>query len=267
MTMGMGMGWSLKRRTPEQPGTGAPPAAGSAEAKPAPKCPFARLFGSRGASSLADELKARTREAHDRAERHPVQARMIRGTLSPAEYAAWLVQMRAIWRELDPALAGLARVDPRVAAVVREYHPHGHRVDEDLAFLAREMGVAEGAIAVASATREMAAEISRSAGDPARRVGVLGVWYVLEGSANGGRFIAKALTKAFGWSGGLGVRSMDPHGEEQRERWQRWRADIDAQAWSADERGLILGRANAMFEAVHEAMEEMSPSAPVPAAT
>ncbi|MDX2017592.1 MAG: biliverdin-producing heme oxygenase [Planctomycetota bacterium] len=257
------MGWSLPRRTPEQQGTGAEHGASSAEAKPAPKCPFARLFGSRGASSLADELKARTREAHDRAERHPVQARMVRGTLSPAEYAAWLVQMRAIWRELDPTLAGLARVDPRVAAVFRAYHPHAHRVDEDLEFLATTMGVSVPSIAVTPAARALAGHIAHAAGDPSRRVGVLGVWYVLEGSANGGRFIAKALTTAFGWTDGAGVRSMDPHGDQQRLRWQQWRADIDAQAWSADERALILERANAMFEAVHEAMEEMGASVSV----
>lgn len=249
------MGWMARTSAG---GSVQPHAAG--EPKPAPKCPFARLFGARGASSLADELKARTREAHDRAERHPIQARMVRGTLSPAEYAAWLVQMREIWRELDPALALLAREDARVGAVLRAYHPHAHRVEEDLEFLARTMGVATDAIAVAPAAREIAREIARSVSEPARRVGVLGVWYVLEGSANGGRFIAKALAKAFGWVGGAGVRSMDPHGEDQRARWQQWRADIDAQAWSAEERGLILARANAMFEAVHEAMEQMSTS-------
>ncbi|HVZ95222.1 MAG TPA: hypothetical protein VG797_12000, partial [Phycisphaerales bacterium] len=57
------------------PAVGAPAVTAAAT----PKCPFARLFGGTkpAAPSLADELRERTREAHTRAEKHPVQARMV----------------------------------------------------------------------------------------------------------------------------------------------------------------------------------------------
>jgi len=201
-----------------------------------------------GIQSMAMELKERTREAHTRAERHPIQGRMVRGTVSRAEYAAYLGQLLHLWNAIDDGVAKAAARDPRVRAMVREYHPHAWRVRADLRFYGRS-----GDVPALPATAKMVEMIHAAAESPA----IIGPWYVLEGSANGGRYIAKALAGAFRLEGRDGLLTMDPHGEAQRERWQAWREALDAQAFSEGERAAILAAANAAFDGMGAMMEEM----------
>lgn len=197
------------------------------------------------ALGLATALRDRTREAHTKAERHPVQSRMARGVITREEYAAYLGQLLHVWNEIDDGLARGAKRDPRIGAMVQEYHPHAWRVRSDLRFYGR------GEAAPLDVTRRMM-EMVRAAGDCAA---IVGVWYVLEGSANGGRYIAKSLATAFKLDGRDGLMTMDPHGEAQRERWQEWRRALDAQAFSDAEKAEILAAANATFEWMYAMME------------
>lgn len=225
-----------------------------AKAASGSKCPFARLMG-REPASLADTLREKTKDAHSRAERHPMQARMVQGCVTRGEYAAWLVQMLAMWRSLDAALKSLAGKDERLGAMLRPYHVHAHRIEEDLA----HMGFAHDAAGVQPTAAAFASAV-RDAGERGH-VGVIGAWYVLEGSTNGGRFIAKALSRSLDLPGTKGLTSFDPHGEQQRPRWQAWRADLDAQAWTESERDAIVATASATFDAIYDLMEELAPSA------
>lgn len=220
-----------------------------------PKCPFARLFGgarhAEPAPSLADALRERTRKAHARAEKHPVQARMVKGEATRAEYAAWLGQMLPVWRAVDSGLAELAARDGRIAAMVRPYHAHADRVAADLEFLGQRGG---GHPPLPATTRFVAlVERAAESGGPA----LAGIWYVLEGSANGGRFIARALARGLGIAGPQGLTSLDPHGERQRDYWQAWRAGLDAQPFGQAEREAIIAAATAAFDAVWEVMEDL----------
>lgn len=230
--------------------------ADASQSSSTPKCPFSRLFGGTKpvevVPSLADTLKERTREAHARAEKHPVQARMVKGEVSRAEYAAWLGQMLPVWRAVDAGLAALAARDARVAAMVKPYHAHADRVAADLKFL----GQCGGCHPALAATTRFVALVERAAsGDgPA----LVGVWYVLEGSANGGRFIAKALSRGLNIAGPEGLTSFDPHGERQREYWQAWRAGLDAQTFTGAEREAIVATAAATFDAIGEVMEDLA---------
>ncbi len=197
--------------------------------------------------SLADELKLATRDAHTKAERHPVQARMISGRMEKAEYIAYLSQNLVVWQALDTALAS-AR-DPRVVGFRRAYHEHAPRILADIAHLNGGKPIDEPL----PQTQEFVQLIARVAGGP----GLLGVWYVLEGSTNGGRFIAKALGPALGLTGPDGLRTLDPHGEAQRERWSAWRAGLDAQVFTPGERQEIIAAANDTFAAMYDLMEGM----------
>lgn len=228
------------------------------QSKPAPKCPFARMTGGTAEGqqpalpSLADALKERTREAHARAEKHPVQARMVKGQVTRAEYAAWLGQMLPVWRAVDTGLSALAARDPRVAAMVKPYHAHAHRVEADLAFLGQNASDHPPV----PATVRFVERINSAAASGG--LGLVGVWYVLEGSANGGRFIAKALSKSLDIVGPEGLTSFDPHGERQREYWQAWRSALDAQVFTPAEREACIATASATFDAVWEVMEDMT---------
>jgi len=220
-------------------------------AKPAGKCPFAHMAGT-PLVSLADTLKERTKEAHARAERHEVQAKMVKGEITRQEYGSWLGQMLPLWHALDTQLSALAARDARVASMVKPYHAHADRVAADLKFLGQS---ANDHLAL-GATTQFIKFINNTVatGLP----GVVGVWYVLEGSANGGRFIAKALSRGLGIAGPDGLTSFDPHGERQREYWQAWRAALDANSFTNAERDAIISAANDTFDAIYNIMEDMN---------
>lgn len=224
-------------------------------AKPAAKCPFARLLGS-PAVGLADTLKERTKDAHARAEKHPIQAKMVKGEVTREQYAAWLGQMLPVWRAVDAGLCGLAARDARVAAMVKPYHAHAERIAADLKFLG-QCGGCHPALPATARFVELVKSTAASGGP-----GLVGVWYVLEGSANGGRYIAKALSRGLGIAGPEGLTSFDPHGERQREYWQAWRAGLDAQTFGDAEREAIAAAAGATFDAVYDVMEDMSGEGP-----
>ncbi|NCY23254.1 biliverdin-producing heme oxygenase, partial [bacterium] len=79
---------------------------------------------------------------------------------------------------------------------------------------------------------------------------LMGIFYVFEGSKNGARFIAKALAKAWGLSDTASFRYLDPHGEEQRGLWVKFRADMDAIAWTPTEQDQMVQAAQATFDAI-----------------
>jgi heme oxygenase len=56
---------------------------------------------------------------------------------------------------------------------------------------------------------------------------LLGALYVFEGSTNGGRFIAKAVSRGFRLTDRSGTLFLDPYGEDQRSRWSEFKADLD----------------------------------------
>lgn len=185
-----------------------------------------------------------------------MQARMVKGEVTREQYAAWLGQMLPVWRAVDAGLSALAVRDPRVAAMVKPYHAHAERVAADLKFL----GQCGGCHAPLPATARFVELVNRAAASGGPEL--VGVWYVLEGSANGGRFIAKALSRGLGIAGPEGLTSFDPHGERQREYWQAWRAGLDAQTFTEAEREAIVIAASATFDAVCDVMEDMAGTPP-----
>ncbi|QKK07803.1 MAG: hypothetical protein HND58_06190 [Planctomycetota bacterium] len=75
-----------------------------------------------GVSPMLAELRERTRELHTRAERHPVQAAMVRGQSGVGGYTAYLGQMwhihEALESELGRRLEGSAALGARHAGAV-----------------------------------------------------------------------------------------------------------------------------------------------------
>ncbi len=222
------------------------------KATTAPRCPFSRATGA-AVPSLADALKERTREAHTRAERHSLQADMVTGNVTREQYAAWLGQVLHVWRAVDCGLASLAARDPRVAAMVKPYHAHADRIVADLEFL----GLRGEVDAALPATARFVDLVNGTSAGPRVGPSLVGIWYVLEGSANGGRFIAQALSRALKIAGPEGLTSFNPHGERQREYWQAWRAGLDAETFDDSERGEIIAAAAATFDAMYDLMDDL----------
>jgi heme oxygenase len=88
-------------------------------------------------------------------------------------------------------------------------------------------------------------------------VALLGSLYVVEGSTNGGRFLARVLRQA--WQvDGQGLAYFDPYGDEQPARWASFKRDMDDAGFGDHERDAIVEAAKTTFEAIAEISDEVA---------
>ncbi len=167
------------------------------------------------ASGLADRLKAATAADHAAAEGHPFQQGMVRGRVDrwafAAHQAGWLDLVRLVGTRLrarEGEWAGLAEA----------MDAHAARLEADLATLG-EGSPGERSAAVSDLD-------ARCGGEDWPPEFALGAFYVIEGSMNGNRFIARAIVRARPDLAGA-LRYFDPYGERQREIWGEFRAVVD----------------------------------------
>ncbi|NUP88373.1 MAG: biliverdin-producing heme oxygenase [Candidatus Sumerlaeia bacterium] len=194
------------------------------------------------ASGLPDRLREETRPHHDAAERHPLQAALARGTLPLETYVAHLEQLLLIHARLESWLLSESSREPRLLSVADPAHFQEANLRADL----RHFGGAESP-SPTPATRRLLDHIDQVAASCP--IGLLGFHYVLEGSKNGGRFIAIAVRRAYHLEG-AGTAYLDPHGEQQRPLWQAHRQRLGAIAVTPAEADVIIDSAKALFVAI-----------------
>jgi heme oxygenase len=168
-------------------------------------------------------LRAATATAHTRAERSSFQRALISGRLPLERYVAFLHAMRDVWQALEEVASRVPAGATR-ATLLAPQRFRRREIDRDLAHL---RGVVPTAVAPASnaAADAFVARIhALAAVDP---LALLGVFYVLEGSTNSGRYIARAMQRAYGLVDDQGVAFQDPYGDAQPERWAEWKAALD----------------------------------------
>jgi heme oxygenase len=190
-------------------------------------------------------LRDGTAADHAAAEGQPFQRALAKGRVTREAYAAYLAQLLPVHEALETRLGGSA--DARVGRIVTADQAQTANLRADLEVL--ESGVAEPAEATRKLVRAIRAERDGAA--------LLGSLYVLEGSKNGGSFIARALRKSLGFEAGRGDRYFDPHGTRQREVWAEFKARMDTEAWDQAERAKMLLGAAAMFRAIQEVSIEV----------
>lgn len=203
---------------------------------------------------VMDRLRTETMPLHEAAEGHRFQRALVSGAVTKDDYARWMGQMLLLHGALERALRRVREAESRVAAVVTDSQFRAGDLRADLGYF----GVPERAEPAPGATRAIA-EIDRLAyaTDPLDRLRILGMHYVLEGSLNGGRYIAMAVRRAFALQGVEGTKHMDPYGEAQRVTWAAFKATMDSQAWSPAEQDALVEGAKAMFLAVGAMSEDM----------
>jgi heme oxygenase (biliverdin-IX-beta and delta-forming) len=200
-------------------------------------------------ADVMDCLKEATRDLHQEAEQHPFQQAMIRGTLSRASYTCYLAQMLGVHGALESALrrhSGLRAIQK----VIRPYHFREHLLLEDLATLggdSLEPPLPLAALFVRTMTDSIRAE----------PVSSMGFLYVLEGSTNGSKYIAKSVQRALGLSGGRGTCYLNPHGDRQTEHWAAFKKDMSDCEWSDRDLEILVGAAKAMFQGIIKVSDEL----------
>ncbi len=207
--------------------------------------------------SIMTLLKSATADLHQAAESSPLQRQLVKGELPRDLYAAFLGQMYLVHAALEQAVRDASGSHPGFSTVVREYHDREQRLCEDLAFL----GVVLQDITPVEATTATLTDIARAAAD--RPIALLGMLYVLEGSTNGSKYIARAIRKAYQIEQGPGVSYLDPHGELQGDRWQAFKTDMDSVGFTESESEAIIATAKGMFRSITEISDELSLSAPI----
>ena len=199
-------------------------------------------------TQLMELLKEATGEQHRDAERRQLQRELVRGGLTPETYAAWLGQMFLVHRALWESISSRAADHAQLAAIVRDEGLHVGNLRADLA----AFGIDADDVAPLLSTKRAVEAIGRtSASGP---LSLLGYNYVLEGSMNGNRFIARALENAPGIAA---TSYLDPYGEAQRPSWQTYRERMNEAAFDEAQGERMVAAARAMFTFVAEMSDEL----------
>jgi heme oxygenase len=200
-------------------------------------------------AGIMGRLKAETAEQHAVAESKPLEAALIGGSIDHGQYKQYLAQRWVIHRELEAAADRALAQDARLASLGLPGLYQTANLEADLAHL----GVDVSTIAPMAGSEALLALI-RGADSSAP---LMGIYYVFEGSKNGARFIARSLAKAWGKKDLEGLKYLDPHGEAQRGLWMKFRQDMNAIDWSAEEQDSMVKAAQVTFDAISALDDEI----------
>lgn len=191
-------------------------------------------------------LRNETAEHHRRAEQHPFQQQLVRGLLPRPLYLRWLTQMLHVHAALEAHLERLIRRHPRLAATFDDSRRKEAALRADLAFLGGDADVP-----ALPAAQALVADFDRLAAE--EPLALLGALYVLEGSTNGSKYIARKVRPAYGLSAtGEGSRYLDPYGDEQPARWAEFKEAMGGVEFSPTEVNQLVAAARDTFDAVHD---------------
>lgn len=200
---------------------------------------------------IMSRLRDATQSLHDQAESSPFQKALIAGELPIEAYIALLEQLYHLHEPLERRLHELRRTSPVASAVLRDQHFQTPYLRDDLAHFRRSPGACEPTLAVG----QLVAAIEQTAA--ARPIALLGAHYVLEGSNNGSKFIARRLMSAYSLRPGPGLRYMDPYGEDQRAIWAAFKEAMNAHTFAEADAVAMIGMARWTFVGITSLGEEL----------
>jgi heme oxygenase len=182
------------------------------------------------------QLRALTWTDHRRAEQMPYLDALVNGRLPLSGYTAMVVQHYPIYAALEKAAADL-RSDPVAGPFTDDGLTRLPALAADLRVLAGEDWPA--LVVPTPATARYVARIEECATWPGGFVAHHYTRYL--GDLSGGQYIASALRRVYGLDGNAGTEFyiFDTLGD-LTEFKQRYRDQLDATAWSAEERARVL---------------------------
>ena len=196
-------------------------------------------------AGIMGRLKSETAAQHAEAESKPLEAALVAGAIGQDQYKKYLAQRWLIHRELESTTDQALKKDARLQSLGLPDLYQTKNLESDLA----QLGVDLKSIEPMKGATKLIAEI-KSAPSPATLMGI----YVFEGSKNGARYIAKALA---GRARITALKYLDPHGEAQRGLWMKFRADMDAIAWTPAEQDSMVKSAQATFTSISSLDDEI----------
>jgi heme oxygenase len=196
-------------------------------------------------------LRESTASHHRRAEQHEFQQQFVRGTLPRPLYLIWLAQLLHVHTALESHLDRLIARNPRLKSVFDDGRRKVGPLRKDLAFLGSPADQP-----AMPAARAMVARMEQLATE--QPMALLGILYVLEGSTNGSKFIARKVRPAYELPAtGEGSAYLDPYGDVQPARWQEFKAAMDALDLPAADVAPLVLAAQETFDSIRELGAEL----------
>jgi heme oxygenase len=195
---------------------------------------------------LSLRLKEGTSALHNEAESKPFLNRVSKGDLPADAYADSLEQSLLIYREMEALARPLRPSFAPLATLVEDDHFHAERIEADLRHFGRDPRHAKLLTSTAAFLDKLRAGAAKN---PAYLVGV---FYVYEGSHNGGRFLAKRVRMAYNLAeeGRPGTQFMDPYGNDQPRVWRAFKEKLDSLGLSEEQMDAAVEAAKDVFGVV-----------------
>lgn len=207
---------------------------------------------------IMDTLRTSTAAHHEAAENHPFQVALNKGQAPLECYVAYLRELLHLHRAVEHHLREQSARIPAFAAVVRNYQYQVPYLIADLEHFNHDPDACEPT----AATKLAIDRVNLAATDTP--IAVLGMHYVLEGSKNGAKYISRNLARAYELQPGPGLCYFDPYGDQQREYWAQFKADMNAQSFTESETTQLVEGAVKMFgfiEQISMALSDQLPAA------
>lgn len=201
--------------------------------------------------TVMDTLRTCTQDLHTDAEGQDFQRSMGTGNVQREPYIKYLGQLYYMHKHISELLEQ-HKSNPAIHKVLKPYHQDLTCVTNDLAYFDRGVGDE----AMLPSTKRINDHLTELAeGNPESLLGAL---YVLEGSTNGAKFLAKSMRKALGCPVERGASYFDRYGEEQRPRWMKFKEDMVACNFSEAQTNELVAAARRMFQAFFEIGQDLS---------
>jgi heme oxygenase len=195
------------------------------------------------AAGLAARLRRETAALHGAAERSPLMAALIAGTIEREAYVALLANLLPLYRTLESALAQ-RRDDARLAFACAPHLSRSARIEQDLQVLAAGRRLPPTAPA-ARAYVERLAQLAQT--EPLRLLAHAYVRYL--GDLYGGQQLARTLRSCLDLAGADGTRFYDfgPPASLPAQR-AAFRAGLDALPHQGADAEALVAEARDAFE-------------------
>lgn len=202
-------------------------------------------------TSIMQRLRTETAAEHKVAESSPFERALVQGRLPRAAYVEYLAQRLVVHAVLERGVLSITERDARFRDVITPELLQEQNLEDDLV----HFGVDPTGVDPCAAAGQLIADLEYLR--MARPTALFGSYYVLEGSKNGARYIARAVRDAYGLTNGSSLRYLDPHGDQQRTLWQAFGQRMDAVPLSAGEADGLVNAAQAMFRGIRAIDDEV----------
>ncbi len=202
-------------------------------------------------SAVMDLLRESTAELHTSAEANQFQHQLGGGRVTKEDLGRYLQQIYLMHNAIGDLLRREKAASEALSLVVQDYHLDLTCVLNDLAYLEHS------SLNVTPLKATLA--IIESMNETARTCpsGLLGYLYVLEGSTNGAKFIAKALRSGLSLPENKGASYFDRYGSAQRERWNAFKQAMNDLTLSDSEKESLVVAAKKTFHTFGKVGEEL----------